>query len=105
MKIVDIEVAKVQARMKKNRELLIELFPEAKAFLVEKGFDPASGARPLRRAIERYLEDPLAEELLRGNLHPNETVMVSLANDKLVFRQAAKSATETPPAPLETLPT
>ncbi len=89
MKIVDIEVARLTARLKKHRELLIELSPEAKTFLVDKGFDPASGARPLRRAIERYLEDPLAEELLRGTIHVDQPVMVYLADSKLVFRQAA----------------
>ncbi len=93
VKIVDIEVDKLQKRLKKQRELSIELSPEAKAFLVEKGFDPTSGARPLRRAIERYLEDPMAEELLRGNINAIGNVVVYVANDKLVFRQAA------PPAP------
>ena len=88
-KIVDIEATKVQKRLKQQRELAIELSAEAKTFLVEKGFEPASGARPLRRAIERYLEDPLAEELLRGNIQVNRPVVVYVANDKLVFRQAA----------------
>lgn len=89
MKIVDIESSKVQKRLKQQRDLLIEVSAEAKVFLVEKGFDPTSGARPLRRAIERYLEDPLAEELLRGNIQPHQPVMVYAADDHLVFRQAA----------------
>ncbi len=96
MKIVAIEMTRLTARLKKNRELIIELSPEAKAFLVDKGFDPASGARPLRRAIERYLEDPLAEELLRDAIHVDQPVMVYLADNKLVFRQAAP--VETAPA-------
>lgn len=89
MKIVDIEITKVQKRVKQQKELQLELSAEAKAFLVDKGFDPASGARPLRRAIERYLEDPMAEELLRGNIHAHDSVVVQLEQDKLVFRPAA----------------
>jgi len=98
-KIVDIEVTKVCTRLKEHRELAIELSPEAKDLLVEKGFDPTSGARPLRRAIERYLEDPLAEELLHGNIHPHDAIIVYVANEKLVFRQKEGS---TPPPAVET---
>jgi ATP-dependent Clp protease ATP-binding subunit ClpC len=97
VKIVDIEAAKVAARIKVNREVALELTPESKAFLVDKGFDPASGARPLRRAIERYLEDPLAEEILRGTVRQGEPVKVFVAGDKLVFRQAAPKGDQ--PAP------
>ena len=63
-KIVDIEVSKVHTRLK-PREITFRLTPEATAFLIEKGYDPAYGARPLRRAVERYLEDPMAEEILK----------------------------------------
>ncbi|NUN92547.1 MAG: ATP-dependent Clp protease ATP-binding subunit [Verrucomicrobiae bacterium] len=91
VKIVDIEAAKVTARIKLHRDVPIELTEEAKAFLVDKGFDPASGARPLRRAIERYLEDPLAEEILRGAIRSGEPVKVYVGGDKLVFRQALPS--------------
>ena len=57
-----------------------------------KGHDPQYGARPMRRAVERYLEDPLAEEILRGNLHEGEPITVTSEGDKLVFTQ--KTATE-----------
>ena len=67
MKIVDIEVEKVHKRLK-PREITFRLTPEATAFLIEKGYDPQYGARPLRRAVERYLEDPMAEEILRGTI-------------------------------------
>ena len=63
--------------------------PEAKDFLVEKGYDPSFGARPMRRAVERFLEDPLAEEILRGNVHDNEPMVVVLEGDHLVFAQKA----------------
>ncbi len=54
---------------------------------MEKGYDPAYGARPMRRAVERSLEDPLAEEILKGNLHEGEPVMVTAEDNKLLFRQ------------------
>jgi ATP-dependent Clp protease ATP-binding subunit ClpC len=61
-----------------ERELQLELSEEAKDLLVEKGWDPSMGARPLRRAIQRYIEDPLADEVLRqGDMTPGSTVMVS----------------------------
>ncbi len=62
---------------------------KAKDFLVEKGYDPQYGARPMRRSVERFLEDPLAEEILKGNLHEGEPILVTAANDKLVFNQKA----------------
>ena len=92
-KIVEIEVTAFKERLKKQKEIILDLSPKAKTFLVEKGFDPTLGARPLRRAIERYLEDPLAEELLRDALHPNEPLLVMVDKDKLVFRQEAGAST------------
>ena len=62
--------------------------------LIEKGYDPQYGARPMRRAVERYLEDPFAEELLRGNVKAGDVVHVAAANGRLVFNVAeAQSAT------------
>jgi ATP-dependent Clp protease ATP-binding subunit ClpC len=61
---------------------------EAQEFLLNKGFDPAMGARPLRRAVQRYLEDPLAEEILRGDLAGAEKVEVIRGDGGLVFRMA-----------------
>jgi len=87
-KIVDIEVGKVSERLK-YKDVRIHLAPAAKNFLIEKGYDPALGARPLRRAVERYLEEPLAEELIRGSFKPNEVIEVSVAEGKLVFHQLA----------------
>jgi ATP-dependent Clp protease ATP-binding subunit ClpC len=62
-----------------ERELQLELTEEAKELLVEKGWDPSMGARPLRRAIQRYIEDPLADFVLRAELTPGATVMVERA--------------------------
>jgi len=85
MKIVDLEVDKVLTRVK-AKEVHVELETSAKEFLIEKGYDPTYGARPMRRAVERYLEDPFAEELLRGNVKAGDTVHVSAVEGKLVFK-------------------
>jgi ATP-dependent Clp protease ATP-binding subunit ClpC len=85
MKIVDLEVNKVLKRVK-AKEVHVELETTAKEFLIEKGYDPMYGARPMRRAVERYLEDPFAEELLRGNVKPGDTVHVVAEDGKLVFK-------------------
>ncbi len=91
--ILDLEATKVMERLKhKNIQLVLD--EKAKDFLVEKGFDPQYGARPMRRSVEKYLEDPLAEELLRGNLTPGEPVQVSMAEGKLTFSQKAAAAAE-----------
>jgi ATP-dependent Clp protease ATP-binding subunit ClpC len=87
MKIVDLEVDKVLVRVK-AKEVHIELAETAKEFLIEKGYDPMYGARPMRRAVERYLEDPLAEELLRGNVKAGDTVQVAATDGKLTFNVA-----------------
>jgi ATP-dependent Clp protease ATP-binding subunit ClpC len=91
MKIVTLEVAKVLARVK-AKEVHIELEETAKEFLIEKGYDPTYGARPMRRSVERYLEDPFAEELLRGNVKAGDTVHVSAVEGKLIFRVAEPHA-------------
>ena len=91
MKIVDLEVDKVLQRVR-AKEVHIELETTAKEFLIEKGYDPTYGARPMRRAVERYLEDPFAEELLRGNVKAGDIVHVSAIGGKLVFRVAEPHA-------------
>src|SRR5207253_11218847 len=75
MQIVELEVAKVLRRVK-AKDVHIGLDQSAKEFLIEKGYDPQYGARPMRRAVERYLEDPFAEELLRGNVKGGDVVHV-----------------------------
>ena len=91
MRIVDLEITKVLDRIK-AKEIAIELDEAAKAFLAEKGYDPDYGARPMRRAVERYLEDPMAEELLRGNIKAGDTVKVSEAEGKLTFKVPESAA-------------
>jgi ATP-dependent Clp protease ATP-binding subunit ClpC len=91
IQILDLEIAKVDARLK-PRGLTLVLDEKAKDFLVTKGYDPTYGARPMRRAVERYLEDPLAEERLRGTVVDGEPVNVTAEGDKLVFSQKAAAA-------------
>ncbi len=73
--IVDLEVNKLIKRLA-EKEIVLTLTAEARDFLSEKGFDPSYGARPMRRAVERFLEDPLAEAVLRGSVKPSDSVEV-----------------------------
>ena len=78
--IVDLEVSKLVKRLK-EKEIDLTLTAEARELLANKGFDPAYGARPMRRAVERFLEDPLAESLLRGDVKPGDLVNVTKKTD------------------------
>lgn len=84
-RIVDLEVAKVVARIK-QREITLTLDAPAHELLIEKGYDPSYGARPMRRAVERYLEDPMAEEILRGTFKAGDQVQVTRDGEKLSFK-------------------
>jgi ATP-dependent Clp protease ATP-binding subunit ClpC len=97
LRIVDLEVDKVLKRIK-AKEVHIELTQSAKEFLIEKGYDPQYGARPMRRAVERYLEDPLAEELLRGNVKAGDAVEVVAADGKLSFQVPQSQTQSSEPA-------
>ncbi len=88
IQILDLEVGKVLERLR-HKNIKLALDDKAKDFLVEKGYDPQYGARPMRRAVERFLEDPLAEEILKGSLHAGDPITVTAGKDKLVFNQTA----------------
>ncbi|MCL4103637.1 UNVERIFIED_CONTAM: hypothetical protein GTU68_059716 [Idotea baltica] len=81
VKIVDLEIATVLKRLA-EKEIILELDTTAKEFLVDEGYDPAYGARPMRRAVERHLEDPLAELMLRGYIKPGKSILVSHVKDE-----------------------
>jgi ATP-dependent Clp protease ATP-binding subunit ClpC len=104
--IVDIQLADIALRLK-ERKITLELDPAAKELLVEQGFDPDFGARPVRRALRRLVEDPLAESLLRNRFRPDSTVVIERDGEGLVFREkpAPTSGGEPacPPAPSEVL--
>ncbi len=89
--ILELELAKVEQRLA-QRDLHFELDESARDLLRDKGYDPAYGARPMRRAVEKHLEDPMAEEIIRGNLREGETVAISAKDDKLVFIQKKTKA-------------
>ena len=86
IQILSLEVEKVLERLRK-KNIRLELDDKAKDLLVEKGYVPQYGARPMRRAVERYFEDPLAEEILKGALQEGEMIQVTAGTDKLVFSQ------------------
>ena len=94
-RIVEIEMADVHSRVQ-EQGIAIELSPAAKEFLIEKGFDPVYGARPLKRTIARFLEDPLAQEIIAGHFKEGSTIFVDAEQDKLVFRLAPSHAPTSP---------
>jgi ATP-dependent Clp protease ATP-binding subunit ClpC len=77
-RIVDLMVAQIELRLK-DRDMGIELTPAAKTLIAQRGFDPTLGARPLRRALQRDIEDTLAEKILFSELHAGQIVVVDVA--------------------------
>jgi ATP-dependent Clp protease ATP-binding subunit ClpC len=84
MRIIDIELGFVAQRLK-EQNITLEVNQEAKDFLIEKGFDPVFGARPLKRTIQRFMEDPLAQEIISKRFKEGSVVRVSHKNNELVF--------------------
>ena len=96
-RIVDLEVDKVCARLK-NKGITLELTGGARNLVISKGYDPTYGARPMRRAVERLLEDRLAEHLLRGDIHEGDTIEVRPAEDKESLTFHVKNPQDPAPA-------
>ena len=92
--IVDLMVKDLQERLA-DRKLNIELSEEAKSWLAKEGYDPVFGARPLRRAIERYVENPLSAKILSGELTEGDTVRVDAGKDGLTFNSKAAKTPKT----------
>ena len=86
-KIVEIQLRRLLGRVA-ERGISIEVTPEAKEFLVEAGWDPTYGARPLKRAIQRLVENPLALRLLEREFVEGDTVVVDVRDGELVFEAA-----------------
>ena len=84
--ILELELDKVRKRLM-ERNIQFELDDSARDLLLEKGYDPTYGARPMRRAVEKYLEDPMAEEIIRGDLREGEIITITKVNDQLKFSQ------------------
>jgi ATP-dependent Clp protease ATP-binding subunit ClpC len=91
VKIVDIELVKFSKRLT-ERKITLEFTADAKSLLIEKGYDEKYGARPLRRAVEHFLEDPFAESLLRGEIKEGDPVIVGREGEKLTFKQKSPAA-------------
>ena len=83
--IVDLELNRIRTQLT-EQQIKLELDDEAKDFLASKGWDPAFGARPLRRVIQSMIEDPLAEGLLQGKFKSGQTVIAAIEDDKLDLR-------------------
>jgi ATP-dependent Clp protease ATP-binding subunit ClpC len=84
--IVDILIARVQRELR-GQNMGLELTEAAKDLLAKEGFDPTFGARPLRRTIQRFIEDQLSDELLRGNFSTGDTVVVDARDGRVVFER------------------
>jgi ATP-dependent Clp protease ATP-binding subunit ClpA len=97
LNIVDIELKRVEKQLK-DQQITWDINTEAKEWLVDKGYDPDFGARPLRRVIQSSIEDELAERLLAGKLKPGGTVTITKPADKDDL-EIETTAPETPPAP------
>jgi len=85
--IVDIQIERL-LKLLEDRKISVELTEAARAWLGRVGYDPVYGARPLKRAVQRYLQDPLAEEILAGRIHEGMTVNVDEGDGKLVIEPA-----------------
>jgi ATP-dependent Clp protease ATP-binding subunit ClpC len=88
-KIVDLLILEVEKRLA-DRNISLELNDEAKAWLLKRGYEPTYGARPLRRAIQRYVENPLSSQMLQGEIKDGETVVVGVSGDVLSFNTKRK---------------
>ena len=96
MEIVGIQMRDIMKRTK-GMGISIELTKQAKEFLADKGYDPAFGARPLRRALQRYLEDPVAEELLKGKYPEGSTIKVRVSKKTGELKFGSSGPAKTPP--------
>jgi ATP-dependent Clp protease ATP-binding subunit ClpB len=86
--IVDIQLGYLHARLA-ERDMRIELTDGARDRLADAGFDPVYGARPLKRAIQQQIENPLANEILEGKFKPGDVIEIGVADDGLIFQNAA----------------
>jgi ATP-dependent Clp protease ATP-binding subunit ClpC len=96
--ILEIELADVQTRLS-EKEIVLEVTKKAKEHLIDVGFDVKFGARPLRRTIQREIEDPLAMEILKGRFGPGSHVVVTMRSEKISFRAKSSGKKKKEPVP------
>jgi ATP-dependent Clp protease ATP-binding subunit ClpC len=89
--IVDLMIKRLEERLK-DKELKLQISDSAKEYLANKGYDPAFGARPLRRVIEKEVETPLAMKLISGEIQEGDTVMIDVEDGKISIKRADQSA-------------
>jgi ATP-dependent Clp protease ATP-binding subunit ClpC len=89
--VIDLLSKDLQARLA-EKKLNMDITEKAKSWLAKEGYDPVYGARPLRRALEKYVENPLSVKVLSGEFKEGDTVMVDLAEDELTFKVKGKSS-------------
>ncbi|MBR5690677.1 MAG: ATP-dependent Clp protease ATP-binding subunit [Verrucomicrobia bacterium] len=86
IQVLDLEMSKLASRLE-LKDITLKLEDEARDLLIQKGYNPVYGARPMRRTVEQMVQDPLAEEILRGHIRPGELVKVGVDKERLVFYQ------------------
>ena len=90
-KIIDVQLLRLRA-MLTERNIHLELDDSARALLAREGYDPHYGARPLKRAIQTMIQNPLAVKLLSGDILPGQTIKATASGDKIVFKVEAAAA-------------
>ena len=96
--IVGILLGQVKERLR-AQEIQLDATDEAMELLIDRGFDPSLGARPLKRAIQKLLEDPFAEFILRGQWPAGTRIRIERNNDQLEFKPVSAPEPAPPPAP------
>jgi ATP-dependent Clp protease ATP-binding subunit ClpB len=91
--IVDIQLERLR-RLLRDRRISLELDESARKWLADKGYDPVYGARPLKRVIQKYVQDPLAEKILGGEIADGETVRITAGTDRLLFQPTGETVAE-----------
>jgi ATP-dependent Clp protease ATP-binding subunit ClpB len=90
-RIVEIQLRRLE-KLLADRKIMLDLDETAIKWLADKGYDPAYGARPLKRVMQKELQDPLAEKILLGDIKDGSTVVVTAGSDRLNFRSKATPA-------------
>ena len=93
--IVEIQLKRLRQNLA-NRKMALEITEPAKALLADKGYDPVYGARPLKRTIQRLIQDPLAVKILAGEFKEGDTVKVEVEDDELSFTHGQRRRTTRP---------
>ncbi len=94
-RIVDLLINEVEGRLS-SREIKMQISDSVREYIIEKGFDAQLGARPLRRAIQKLLEDPLADEILRGKITDSSLIKIGRKGDQISFTSSAKASKKEP---------